>query len=142
MPNWFDIITGLFKPIADVIDHIVPSGEGKLQLQQKLLEAQTGAAAQAMEYEKQLLDAQTKVVLAEAQGSSWLQRNWRPLMMVWFAGLIGARWLGYTPPGLSEALELKLFDIVQLGIGGYVIGRSAEKTVPAIVEAIKGNKNG
>lgn len=141
MPNWLTLITGMFKPITDLIEHTLPSGDAKMQLQQKLLEAQTGAAAQAMEYEKQLLEAQTKVVLAEAQGTSWLQRNWRPMLMVWFAGLIGARWLGYTAPGLSEALELKLFDIVQLGIGGYVIGRSAEKTVPAIVEAIK-SKNG
>jgi len=32
---------------------------------------------------------------------------------------------------------LKLWDIVQLGLGGYVIGRSVEKVVPAIAGAIK-----
>jgi hypothetical protein len=32
---------------------------------------------------------------------------------------------------------LKLWDIVELGIGGYVIGRSAEKIVPSIADAMR-----
>jgi hypothetical protein len=32
---------------------------------------------------------------------------------------------------------LKLCDIVEIGLGGYVIGRSAEKVLPGIVESLK-----
>ena len=32
---------------------------------------------------------------------------------------------------------MKLWSIVEIGIGGYVIGRSAEKVLPGIVEAAK-----
>ena len=32
---------------------------------------------------------------------------------------------------------LKLWSIVELGLGGYVIGRSVEKIVPAIAGALK-----
>lgn len=68
-----------------------------------------------------------EIIKAEAQGESWLQRNWRPGLMVWFAGLIGAHWLGYTPDNLPAETVSQLLDIVQVGVGGYVIGRTVEK---------------
>jgi hypothetical protein len=56
--------------------------------------------------------------------------------MLTFGGLIVARWLGWSAPGISEAEVLKLWDIVQLGLGGYVIGRSIEKVAPQIAAAV------
>jgi len=75
------------------------------------------------------LDGAVSIITAEAGGESWLQRNWRPLLMLWFAGLVGAHWLGFTPPNLPDAVVAQLLDIVQVGVGGYVLGRSAEKVV-------------
>ncbi len=66
----------------------------------------------------------------------WLGRTWRPLLMILFGVLIAARWFGWSNPGLAEAEYIKLWDIVQLGLGGYVIGRSVEKVAPQITEAI------
>ena len=86
-------------------------------------------ALEAMKADNEELRAATSVIIAEASGESWLQRNWRPLLMLWFAGLVGAHWLGYTPAGLGEETVLKLLNIVQVGIGGYVLGRSGEKMV-------------
>lgn len=77
------------------------------------------------------LRSATAIITAEAQGESWLQRNWRPLLMLWFAGLVGAHWLGYTPSSLPESVVNNLLAIVQVGIGGYVVGRSAEKGIKA-----------
>ena len=57
--------------------------------------------------------------------------------MLVFAGLIVARWFGLTAAGITEAVELKLWNILEIGIGGYVIGRSAEKIAPAIAQALK-----
>lgn len=53
--------------------------------------------------------------------------------MLTFVALIVARWLGWSEPNLAEAL--KLWDIVEIGLGGYVIGRSAEKILPALVDS-------
>ncbi len=75
-----------------------------------------------------------KIVYSETAGESWLQRNWRPVVMLIFTGLICAHWLGFTPPNLPESVVLKLLDIVQVGLGGYVIGRSAEKVVREYVK--------
>lgn len=81
--------------------------------------------------------AQAAIVQAEAASSNWLAASWRPITMLTFVALIVARWFGWAAPNLTEAEYLKLWDIVQLGLGGYVIGRSVEKVVPAIADAIK-----
>jgi hypothetical protein len=57
--------------------------------------------------------------------------------MLTFGALIVARWMGYAAPGISDAEILKLWSIVELGLGGYVIGRTAEKIVPQVVGALK-----
>jgi hypothetical protein len=57
--------------------------------------------------------------------------------MLVFVALIVARWLGWSAPNLAEAEALKLWDIVEIGLGGYVIGRSAEKVLPGIVESLR-----
>jgi hypothetical protein len=75
------------------------------------------------------LRKQANIIMAEANGDSWLQRNWRPLVMCNFACLITAHWLGFTPENLSEKQILALLDIVQVGLGGYIVGRSAEKVM-------------
>ena len=98
----------------------------------------------ATEAEKQKLQAfmtvftaQADIVKTEAASESWLTANWRPLTMVTFVGLIVARWFGWAAPGLSPEEYLKLWDIVQLGLGGYVVGRSVEKALPSIAPILK-----
>lgn len=84
-------------------------------------------AIEAMNFNSKELESATSVIIAEAKGDSWLQRSWRPMLMLWFAGLVGAHWLGFTPENLSDEVVIKLLNIVQVGIGGYVLGRSGEK---------------
>ena len=81
--------------------------------------------------------AAAEVVKTEAASSHWLAANWRPLTMLTFVALIVARWLGYTAEGMTEAEYLSIYDLIKIGLGGYVAGRSAEKIVPAVVEALK-----
>ena len=76
------------------------------------------------------------IIKAEVQSEHWLAACWRPILMLTFGALIVARWLGWSAPGISEAEVLKLWDIVQLGLGGYVIGRSIEKVAPQIAAAV------
>ena len=79
--------------------------------------------------------AQADIVKTEAASTHWLAANWRPLLMLRFGGLIVARWFGWAAPGLSEAEYLKLWSIVEFGLGGYVVGRSVEKIAPSIAGA-------
>ena len=57
--------------------------------------------------------------------------------MLTFLGLIVARWFGWAAPDLSEAEYIKLWSIVEFGLGGYVVGRSVEKIAPTVADAMK-----
>ena len=80
---------------------------------------------------------QADIVRAEVAGDSWLARNWRPLLMINFGFLISARMLGLTAPGIGELEWLKLWSILELGIGGYIGGRTLEKVTPQITQAFQ-----
>ena len=103
----------------------------------KRKEAEQKFTLGVMEHANQIEQAAADIVRAEAASGHFLAANWRPITMLTFVALIVARWFGWSAPGLSEAEALALWDIVQLGLGGYVVGRSAEKVVPAIAEALK-----
>lgn len=84
-----------------------------------------------------VFSAQAEIVKTEASSNNFLTSSWRPILMLTFGGLIVARWFGIAAPNLSPEEYLKLWDIVELGIGGYVIGRSFEKVAPVISGALK-----
>lgn len=113
-----------------LIDRMWPNPEDKAKAQIALLEL-----AQKGELEE--MSAKAEIVKTEAASSHWLAANWRPIVMLTFAGLIVARWFGWSAPNLSEAEYLKLWSIVEFGLGGYVISRSVEKVVPHVADAIK-----
>ena len=118
---------------AQVAKSLFPDPADELKRQQVQNEVQLAAMQQA----KAIEEAAASIVRAEAQSNHWLAANWRPILMLTFGGLIVARWLGWAAPNLAEAEYLALWDIVELGLGGYVIGRSAEKIAPAIAAAMK-----
>lgn len=106
--------------LGTLIDRVLPDKARQDQAKQAL-------ASMIVSGELDELSERAGVIKAETQGDSWLQRSWRPIVMLVFTGLIVARWLGWSAPDLSEAVELKLFSIVQLGIGGYIASRGIEK---------------
>ena len=125
-----DPISAVLGIGGKLIDRLWPDPEQKAQAQIALLElAQKGELTE--------FTARAEIVKAEAASSHWLAANWRPLTMLLFCGLIVARWSGWAAPNLSEAEYLKLWSIVEFGLGGYVVGRSVEKIVPSIAQAIK-----
>lgn len=135
-----DFVSGIFKPAAELVDAVHTSEEERSQLHNVLGQIQVSAMAKILGYEAQIAEARSRVIEAEAKGESWLQRSWRPAVMLTFATLIVGDFLGLSAPGLSEAVKLRLYDIIELGLGGYVIGRSAEKVVPRAISAWKAAK--
>ena len=110
--------------IGKAVDKAVPDKDAAEKLKAEI-------TLEAMRQDNSELQGAVQIITAEAKGDSWLQRNWRPILMLWFAGLVGAHWLGFTPPNLPESVVINLLDIVQVGVGGYVLGRSGEKMVKA-----------
>lgn len=83
-----------------------------------------------------VFQGQVSIVLAEAQGESWLQKSWRPITMLTFLVLVVGHFFGIEGPNFTPADSANLFFLIQIGLGGYVVGRSAEKIAPAIVQAL------
>ncbi len=127
-------IIGILGKIAGTVaERVFPDPAQEL----KRLELQQALQAAVLERTSEIEKAAADVVKTEAQGQSWLQRTWRPITMLVFVALIVARWLGWSAPNLAEAEALKLWDIVEIGLGGYVIGRSAEKILPSLANAMR-----
>ena len=129
MPAAFDPITAGLNFGNTLIEKLFPdptlAAEAKLKL---LALTQSGELTE--------LTTRAGIITAEANSESWLARSWRPILMLTFGFLIVARWFGWSAPNLSQEEYLKLWDIVQLGLGGYVVGRSVEKIVPSITDAV------
>lgn len=132
MSIW-NILGELVSPVSKLIDELHTSEDERLQIKASLFEMQTHLATQVMAYEARLLKAKTSVITAEAQGASWLQRNWRPITMLTFLALVVADTFGLTTFRLAN----EAWSLLQIGLGGYVVGRSAEKIIPKITEIMR-----
>lgn len=82
--------------------------------------------------EDQRTAAVATIISSEASSGYWLSAVWRPLLMVIFAGFIVSFWFGYTPPNLTPETLDRIFDLLELGIGGYIGSRGVEKVVSSL----------
>ena len=115
-----------FLPLIDIgiklIDKIFPDPTKRAEAKALLLEQQQAGTLQEIE-------SSMHVIIAEAKGGSWIQRSWRPIVMLVFTSLIVAKWLGFTDAGVTEEIEIAILEIIKVGIGGYIVGRSVEKGI-------------
>ncbi len=130
----FNFISNIFKPAVDLVDELHTSDEEKLKIQSILKKVENDFNGKVLEYESRLMEAQASIIRSEAGGQSWLQRNWRPIVMLTFLLLI-----------ICDSFDLLVFRLaddawmlLQIGLGGYVIGRSAEKIVPVLMNRRQG----
>ena len=121
--NWFGLVGSIFKPAAELIDNLHTSDEERLKIKQAMFELQIEAFNKAEAYESELLKAKSTIITAEAQSQSWIARNWRPITMLTFLVLVVSDSFGL----LASPLADEAWTLLQIGLGGYVVGRSAEK---------------
>ena len=123
-----DFLSGIIKPITDLIDSLTTTEKEKKELSNELVRIENQFLSKALEYESKLLDSQARIVEAEAKGQSWLQRNWRPITMFTFLILVVCDSFGFLKFRLSNEAWL----LLQIGLGGYMVGRTGEKIVEKI----------
>lgn len=124
------LVPALAPIIGQIVGSLFPDPTEKAK-------AEAEAMRQLLAHQGEIETAAAKIIQTEAASTHWLAANWRPLTMLVFVGLIVARWFGWAAPGLQEAEYLKLWSIVEFGLGGYVVGRSVEKVAPSIAAALK-----
>ena len=124
-------IAGLFTKALGIVDKYVPDKDLAAKLKADL---EANMMQLAQEQLLTLLKGQIDIVLAEVKGESWLQRNWRPILMLTSITIIAnnyiiAPYIGLFFPDKELILELPggLWALLNLGVGGYIAGRTVEK---------------
>lgn len=114
---------------------IVKGFFGFKQAQADVVKTGLEVLQQAESTDGQKTQAIASIVAAEANSNYWLAACWRPLLMIEFAFIIGMFWFGYVPPHFNDPMSpmmSRIFDILELGIGGYIPCRTLEKIVSQI----------
>ena len=115
------IVSNVMKEVGGVIETLSLSAREKQQLQCRITEV-------LLRWETESQGRQERVLSAEA-GGNWLQRSWRPLVMLVFAAvvLVGS----FVPlPMLDDGS--RFWDLLEIGLGGYILGRGVE-AIPVII---------
>jgi hypothetical protein len=123
-----DLISNIFKPAANLVDELHTSDEERLNAKSKMLEVQAAAMQQVFDYETKALTARADIVNSEVSSTNILASSWRPITMLTFLVLAVGDSLGL----LASPLRDEAWMLLQLGLGGYVVGRSGEKIAQTI----------
>lgn len=86
------------------------------------------------------LQTRAGIITAEANSEHWLAANWRPVTMLVFVFIIANNYILYPYLSLftdnAPKLEIPpdMWQLLKIGIGGYTVGRTIEKSVKSYKE--------
>ena len=120
------VLAAVLPVIGDVLRRLIPDADEARRIEADL-------TRELITTHQATLDAAQAVIVAEAQGASWLQRNWRPLLMLCFVAILANNFI-VAPYARAFGADLPTLDLpdgawalLNIGVGGYIAGRSAEK---------------
>ena len=119
---------GLGKAVDNVLGRFFEDKDQAAKAAQELRMAM-------LEHEQTAQQVARDVVVAEAKSEHWVTSAWRPLVMIMFAVMIGNNYIiaPYLDAifGTSVMFDMpdQAWNLLSVGLGGYVVGRSAEKTM-------------
>ena len=132
--SWLDKlnpITAIVGGAKDLINSFKLPPEKQVEFETHMRELELNALKLQQDREKSLVAEQSKIIRAEIDSGSWLASNWRPIVMLTLTACVVLHWVGVTPENLPAEQVDDLMDIVKIGLGGYVVGRSGEKITKA-----------
>tara|TARA_R110000737_G_scaffold40336_2_gene60797 strand:- start:342 stop:761 length:420 start_codon:yes stop_codon:yes gene_type:complete len=119
--------------VGDVIKRMLPEDKDKR------MEVEREINMALMQNSAAIEQAAASVIKAEAQSEHKITATWRPILMLTITAIVGWNYLfaplvelilnviyGNTTP-LTIPLPDELWQLLMIGVGGYVCGRSAEK---------------
>ncbi len=123
-----DPITGALNLGSKILDKIFPDKNEAAKAKLALLELEQNGQLQEMV-------ESSKIIQSEANSEHWIAATWRPITMLTFVVIIANNYILYPYLSLfwenapSLALPPQMWDLLKIGLGGYVVGRTVEKTV-------------
>ena len=125
-----DPITGVSNLLTSIVSRVWPDKTKVAEFEKEL---------ETLEKSGQLetLANRFGVIQAEARSSHFLTATWRPITMLTFVAIIANNYIIYPYLSLfwpeAPTLEIPpdMWALLKIGLGGYVVGRSVEKTAEA-----------
>jgi hypothetical protein len=115
-------------PLAKILFNTVDKAVADKDLAAKL---KSDLQTQMLQSHTQELTAAAKIIEAEAK-AGWFASSWRPLLMyvlifilIWNY-VLGPVILFFFKASITITLPGDVWTLLQIGLGGYVVGRSAE----------------
>lgn len=129
----------LIGPISKLLDHILPDPKIAEAAKAKLMDLQAQGGLAELDGEVQENLAAAGIVKAEAQSKHWLAADWRPVIMLLIASALVAHLLGWTPANPGDPEYVNAWNVLKIGLGGYVIMHPASlNALGGAIKAFKG----
>ena len=122
------LITVLAPIVGDLVKRLIPDGDKSADVEKEIKLA-------LLEHTDSLESLRGKIVLEEAKSGNWLTSAWRPLLMMVIIAIVAMNYLIFPVlnlfAGSNHSIDLpqELWNLLQIGVGGYIVGRSGEKMV-------------
>lgn len=122
-------------PVADVVgkalDKFFPDANKRAEVQAEVERALIANQAT-------ILSSMKDVMVADSQSESWATRNARPITVFWCLGMM--TWVVVSPMfgvqvqtiAAIKAIPSDLWNMAMVGIGGYILAKSATDIVKAV----------
>jgi len=110
------------------------TSEARASLDGKLIELETVLAQLKVKTD----ELRHNIIIAETKSQSWMARNWRPILMLTIITIIANNYVVFPILNLFTAkvtmlvLPDHLWALLKIGIGGYIVSRSAEQVAKTI----------
>ena len=121
-------VLAILSAVTPLLSKLIPDPAQRAEAEANLLKLH-----QAGELKE--LESATSIIVAEAKSDHWIVAAWRPITMLTFTAIVANNYIVYpylslfwdAAPVLS--LPPEMWGLMKIGLGGYVVGRSAEKVV-------------
>lgn len=122
------LLTVLAPILGDVLKRVIPNSDKQMDIEREVKLA-------LLEHTDSIEAVRGKIVLEEAKSNNWLTAAWRPLLMMIVILIIACNYLVFPiirifyPEMITLELPAELWNLLTIGVGGYVVGRSGEKMI-------------
>jgi len=119
---------GLGKAVDNVLGRFFEDKDKAAEAAQELRMAM-------LEHEQTAQQVARDVVVAEAKSEHWITSAWRPITMLVFVVIVANNYIiapyvdMFFDAGLRLSIPDQMWSLLQIGLGGYIGGRSAENVM-------------
>lgn len=130
---WLALLPALIPLFSKILDKAFKGDAEETKVIKAQMEKELALAAATGELKE--LQQLVNIVASEARSEHKITATWRPILMLTITTIVAFKFLLFPLINMMFGtnadiiLPTELFDLLTVGVGGYVVGRSAEKVI-------------